>query len=117
MTYLHMDDTGAAARAIKAVLRWCNLPLWAAFASWRQAARDGVLARSNEFKAEKFLQLALALKALTGLRWRVQEGKVDRAAATHRGGAVKKAALRGWQQVAVYLQVSYKLWATVSWDG
>lgn len=61
--------------------------------------------RTNEFKASKFLQLALALKALTGFKWAAQEVHVDRAAAGHRGGALKKAVLRGWRQVTWYLQV------------
>jgi hypothetical protein len=64
-----------------------------------------LLERINGLKASKFLQLALSLKALTGFKWSVQEAHVDRAAAGHRGGAVKKAVLRGWRQVAWYLQV------------
>jgi hypothetical protein len=67
------------------------------------------LERTNELKASKFLQLALSLKALTGFKWAVQEAHVDRAAAGHRGGAVKKAVLRGWRQVTWYLQVRQQL--------
>lgn len=105
VNYLRSDDSGAAARGARAVLHWCNPALAAAFATWREAAQSQVSDRTNELKASKFLQLALALKALTGLKWAVQEAHVDRAAAGHRGGAVKKAVLRGWRQVTWYLQV------------
>lgn len=105
MNYLRSDDSGAAARGARAVLHWCNPALAAAFATWQEAAQSQVSDRTNELKASKFLQMALALKALTGFKWAVQEAHVDRAAAGHRGGAVKKAVLRGWCQVTWYLQV------------
>lgn len=115
VNYLQADDSGAATRGIRAVLHWQNPVLAAAFATWQDATQSQVSERTNELKASKFLQLALALKALTGFKWAVQEAHVDRAAASHRGGAVKKAVLRGWQQVSWYLQVGigrvlYKVW-------
>jgi phosphoribulokinase len=105
VNFLRSDDSGAAARGTRAVLHWCNPVLAAAFATWQEAAQLQVSDRTNELKAAKFLQLALALKALTGFKWAVQEAHVDRAAAGHRGGAVKKAVLRSWRQVTWYLQV------------
>jgi hypothetical protein len=105
VNYLQTDDSGAAARGTRAVLHWLSPVAAAAFATWRQAVLSELLERTNELNASKFLQLALSLKALTGFKWAVQEAHVDRAAAGHRGGAVKKAVLRGWRQVTWYLQV------------
>lgn len=107
--FLRMDDSGAAARATRAVLHWQNPTLAAAFSTWLDAAAAQLTDRTNELKAAKFLQLALVLKALTGFKWAVQEASVDRAAAGHRGAAVKRAVLKGWRQVAWYLQVCASL--------
>jgi hypothetical protein len=105
LIFLDMDDTGAGMCATRAALHWLNPALAAAFSTWQEAARAQVVERTNELKATKFLQLALALKALTSFKWAVQEARVDQTAAKHRGGALKRAVLRGWRQVAVYLQV------------
>lgn len=117
LDYLRADESGAAHRATRAVLHWQNLPLAAAFSTWQQAVRQQLQDNTNEAKACKFLQLALVLKALTGFKWAVQGAHVDRAAARHRGGATKRAVLRGWRQVAWYLQVRFvwQGWCEVTW--
>jgi hypothetical protein len=102
---LRMDDSGAAARAHKAALRWVHWPVSAAFSTWRAVLHEEHQQATNELKADKFLQLALAFKVLTGLMLVVQESHVERAAGQHRHGAVRRAVFRGWQRVARYLQV------------